>query len=361
MSKLYNILRTVYLSRFNLLYQFHLAYETVANESYYPEYTRKSLIHRFIDVFSWNIKYNDNLWYYNLYGLDIRGFRNMNEYLPNHNNFIKDRARTNLMGSPISQIVILRDKFLFYKYLSSMNLSTPEVFAFMLDGMLYDSQMNIVDNGFLMNECNYFIKEADGQCASFVKKIRDYQEFILNKEKIAKGRYIFQRAIIQNDKISDLNSQSINTLRMVTVSTGDTITVFSTVLRVGTSKTSNVDNWAAGGLSIGVGTDGHLKEFGYYKPGKGTKTRKHPDTDILFKDFEVPFYKEAVELATRAHRSLYNIKSIGWDIAITPDGPTFVEGNDNWEIALMQASDGGLKKKWSDLLTSEVYKLRFNT
>ena len=32
------------------------------------------------------------------------------------------------------------------------------------------------------------------------------------------------------------------------------------------------------------------------------------------------------------HKHLYNIRSIGWDSAITPEGPVFIEGNDNWEI-----------------------------
>jgi hypothetical protein len=34
---------------------------------------------------------------------------------------------------------------------------------------------------------------------------------------------------------------------------------------------------------------------------------------------------------------------IGWDIAITPDGPVFIEGNDNPEISGLQTVNGGLK------------------
>lgn len=59
--------------------------------------------------------------------------------------------------------------------------------------------------------------------------------------------------------------------------------------------------------------------------------------------------KAAYEAACKAHESFYNIGAIGWDVAITPDGPCFVEGNDNFEITLMQACDRPLKEDWKRL------------
>ena len=48
------------------------------------------------------------------------------------------------------------------------------------------------------------------------------------------------------------------------------------------------------------------------------------------------------------HEKLGDIHSIGWDIAITKDGPIFIEGNDNWELSLMQACNGGLKGEFEE-------------
>ena len=59
-----------------------------------------------------------------------------------------------------------------------------------------------------------------------------------------------------------------------------------------------------------------------------------------------PRYKETVEIALKAAQCLYGIRAIGWDIAITADGPIIIEGNDNWKISLKQACDRSLRKEW---------------
>lgn len=56
-----------------------------------------------------------------------------------------------------------------------------------------------------------------------------------------------------------------------------------------------------------------------------------------------------------AHKSLYGIHSIGWDVAITDQGPVLIEGNDNWEISIIQI-DRGLKKEWENTLYKEKGK-----
>ena len=144
---------------------------------------------------------------------------------------------------------------------------------------------------------------------------------------------------------------SINTYRIVTINKDEKSYLFSSILRIGTSTSGNVDNWAAGGLAIGIDhQSGYLKQFGFYKPKYGGKVAKHPDTDVEFAKTKAPCYEEAVELALKASRCFYNIRAIGWDIAITEDGPIIIEGNDNWEISLMQACDGPLRKKWLEAI-----------
>ena len=45
---------------------------------------------------------------------------------------------------------------------------------------------------------------------------------------------------------------------------------------------------------------------------------------------------------------LKDIHSIGWDIAFTENGPIFIEGNDNWEITGIQATNGGMKELFQE-------------
>lgn len=140
---------------------------------------------------------------------------------------------------------------------------------------------------------------------------------------------------------------SINTIRLVTIKDPTTKEPkpFAAVLRLGVNG-NVVDNWAMGGLIVEINDDATLAEHAFYKPGKGTKTTIHPDTKIQFKGFKIPFYKECVDTCLLFHKKL-GIHSIGWDVAITENGPVIIEGNDNWELSLMQVACGPLKSKFN--------------
>jgi hypothetical protein len=76
---------------------------------------------------------------------------------------------------------------------------------------------------------------------------------------------------------------------------------------------------------------GSLRGDGYFKPGYGGRAAQHPNSGVVFDGFQIPYFREAVELVSQLHRHLRGVHSIGWDVAITPTGPTIIEGNDDWE------------------------------
>lgn len=315
--------------------------------SYYPEKERKPFIVRLFDNFNWLFKYGEINTYYTLYGLDIKG--SSNKDLIDYKSFMISRNKRNKFLKLDSQIILLRDKFLFFKYMESNHLPVPSVFAIMKSGKLYDTEFNEILFEDIKDYNNFFVKDIDGECASFVKRFTDINELINNKEilsKLSTGMYIFQEAILQNDNLSLLNSNALNTLRIITINRNGKPYVLSALLRVGTSQTGNVDNWAAGGLAIGINDDGFLKQYGYYKPCYGGKTDIHPDTNIKFSEFNIIDYERAKNIACEAHKRFYNIRAIGWDVALTSNGPVFIEGNDNFEITLNQACDRPLKTDW---------------
>jgi hypothetical protein len=51
-------------------------------------------------------------------------------------------------------------------------------------------------------------------------------------------------------------------------------------------------------------------------------------------------WNEVLGLAVEAHRAFSDRAIIGWDIGITPEGPTLVEGNYGPDIDLMQRPSG---------------------
>ncbi len=92
------------------------------------------------------------------------------------------------------------------------------------------------------------------------------------------------------------------------------------------------------------GTSGNLIAFGHpdngsllgartlCKNGVGLATiRYHPETNRPLNEFTVPLWREAVETALRAHNSFPDFGALGWDVAITREGPKILEANAWWD------------------------------
>lgn len=322
------------------------------SSSYYPESQRKPFIRRLCDNLVWLIKYGESNGFYNLYGFDIVGSK-FDRYV-DYESFFFSRNVMNRIVEPTSQTCLLQDKFLFYKYMKCNHLPTPEVFAVYDDGKIYDGALNEVNEDYIKDRTDYFIKDIGGKNGSSVKHIRNYDEFKKMRASLS-GKFILQERLVQSEKMSEINPDSTNTVRVITVNKNGKPYVFSTFFKVGTTKTKDVDNWAVGGLVVGIEEAGYLKEFGFYKPGKGGKMASHPDTHVEFAKFQIPMYQEALALACRAHKYFYGVHSIGWDVAITPNGPMIIEGNDNWEISVCQLFSHGLKKEWEQAVSADAY------
>lgn len=136
--------------------------------------------------------------------------------------------------------------------------------------------------------------------------------------------YIVQEAISQNYTMASLNPTSLNTIRIMTYwSQNDGVVVLFAVVRMGRSG-AVVDNASAGGLYCGINHDGSLKEYAYtlYPFSQCEKS----DSEIVFKEFRIPYFEELKEKARKMHENLPYAKVIGWDMAI----------NDKNEIVLVE-------------------------
>ena len=69
-----------------------------------------------------------------------------------------------------------------------------------------------------------------------------------------------------------------------------------------------------------------------------------------------PFFKEPFELVQKAQKWYSSFLTIGWDIAITFEGPILVEENYEWGVESLQgvhyAGEKALFKKTSGIETS---------
>lgn len=302
--------------------------------------------------------------YYFLYGFDVKNFRKQKDYVFYPTFYHRRNYTVAINEQSYKDTAILRNKLLFYCFCSAFSFQSPRVIGMIHNGTLnklHETSDSDIVNFLLQTPGEYFAKSIDGQCGESIYSIASKNNHLIVNEKelsidefrrlFANESFILQEKITnQHPLISSLHPHAINTIRLVTIKTKDNKHVFiPPLLRVGTG-TSNVDNWAKGGLAIGIDTETNtLKEYGFRKPKFGGKVNTHPDTGIKLLGYPIPFMQEAISMATKLHEKLPNLLSIGWDIAITTDGPVFIEGNDNWEISLMEACSHGLRKEFKEL------------
>lgn len=210
------------------------------------------------------------------------------------------------------------------------------------------------------NQVHYFCKLKDGnQGRGHV--ILDYQNGNFYKAgKMQSDDEIYSEIdnhtieplIVQHDELNKMYDKAVSNVRLVTLNHQGEIILYAQAVLVG-SGGGRVSNLGFGGIIIGLDANGVMKEWGVYKSASGFgAVKQHPDSGIVFEGFKIPMWKESVELAKLGHAALRDIHSIGWDIAITPQGPIIIEANDAW--GTMTQCFGGyhhkeLIKKYFDL------------
>ncbi len=331
-------------------------------ESYYSESRLKSKIRIFIEQLMYILKNGEVNKYYYIFWFYRKSKNNFNEYIP-WLVFTNARNRKNQLPStpsydPYNYVCMLRDKFVFEAFCKRVGIKTPSNIGMINDGnfLLINEQKSIRLNNIIQLEMDVFLKRNVGYGGGMennVMPMRIENEIIyLNDILIELGDFIEfigsdcwvlqERIINQHNELSKFHTSSINTIRIVTVKTDSTIEVLTSFLRIGVNGRSS-DNTSSGGVFVNI-IDGILGKWGFYSPGLGTKTDKHPNTKIIFENCKIPFWDEIINSVKNAHNLFYGIHSIGWDVCVTDNGIQLIEGNDNWDTIDLQYNGGGKKE-----------------
>lgn len=190
------------------------------------------------------------------------------------------------------------------------------------------------------------IKDALGQCGWDVE-IKHIESF--SREKLIaymqnKGFNLAEEFIVQHRDLATLSDTGLNTVRIITqINAKGEVDFIGPTLRI--TVNSPVDNMAVGNIAAPIDiTTGKIKGKGAYQDIRKEPVDVHPVTGIPLIGFQVPYWHEVLKLCREAALHNTRNKSIGWDVAITNDGPSFVEGNHNWCKLLWQLPAGeGLK------------------
>lgn len=340
-------------------------------ETYYEDEKLKSRLEVVWNQIYFILKYGNYEPFYFPFGFDRKHMR-LNkickEYIVPYHVFQKKIDKLNAVNPKYGKYngrVIHADKFYFNIFLEKLNIPTPKILLYIKDReiLFADEKYQRVSGSnnnedelknFFANNMDVFAKPSDGQYGNgiFSLFIDNNNIYINNKltdvhyliDLITKGDYLIQERVVQHPLMAAFCSTTLNSIRLQTVrSKSGEIIPFGAGLRIG-REGSDVDNWAKGGVYVGIDMDtGRLRKKGFFKPGFGTTCEEHPDTKITFENFEIPFFNEAVKLSIKLHKLMYRCHSVGWDIAITEDGPIFIEGNGLWQLSLTQTGNGGMK------------------
>lgn len=150
---------------------------------------------------------------------------------------------------------------------------------------------------------------------------------------------LVEERIQQHHDLNTLNPSSVNTLRIVTVLKEGKVNIVGCILRMG--RDSFVDNLSSGGIAVPVDcATGEITGPGISKMPDEKKYYRHPGTGAKLTGFHIPYWREVLQLIQRAGVEVPAVRTVGWDVAITPKGPILVEGNDNWNKRIWQLPCG---------------------
>lgn len=280
------------------------------------------------------------------------------------------RSRVRPALNSRSAYAITENKWVFYRLLAGFGIPVPTTFGLFdpVFGTTWDgAPLRTVDDALALLQrerpAGLVVKPAGGQQGYDVTVVGeiDYAsgrgvartgeeirlEELLTSVHATSTRgfpgYVLQAEAAQHPEIARLSPTVTNTLRVVTLVSDEAVHVLSVVMRLGRAG-NMTDNWEQGGLGVPVDPQTGVMGKAVLKPKHGgERVAAHPDTGVCLVGERLPFVAESVELSRRAALLLPGVRSVGWDVLITEDGPVLLEANSDWDLQLSQVhSDGFL-------------------
>ena len=174
-------------------------------------------------------------------------------------------------------------------------------------------------NSFIKNKDRVIVKPVDGVGGVGIKIVSTKEENLYEKYK----DYLIEEIIIQNDKLNEIYNKSVNSLRLFTFYDGKNSYLLQSIIKFGNGNV--VDNFSSGGMYAFVSDDGTIITPAIDK--NDNIYESHPITKKQILGFKIPLFEEAKKTVLEASKELNEIKYIGWDVAITNDKASIIEGN----------------------------------
>lgn len=284
--------------------------------------------------------------------------------------------------NPDAHLVLTEDKVVFDAYCRRLELPVPRTLAVLgrpsgwkTDGTPLSAAAEWA--AFFERElpAEFVVKPADGfwglGVRAFARKGDGFEESsgrVFSAAELAgelvaaapgKRTLVLQERLHNHPAIAALSGAAgLQTVRMVTLVRDDgSAGLYLTALRI-IGGEAVVDNFKSGRgnlIALADPASGVLDRATSWRPPAVGPVyfTDHPRTGARIPGFALPCYEEACELVLRAARLFLPLRTIGWDVAVTPSGPVLVEGNARWDPVswlLMATGSEEAHRRWGLLL-----------
>ena len=234
--------------------------------------------------------------------------------------------------------------------MKSLSIPTSDVLFVISNNKFYTVDKKRISTDMALTILNsfkdysFFVKPVDGEGGCGI--IHFSSETCFKKEienKKFKNVFIVQEAIKQNEFMSQINSSSVNTLRVIVHKRDSKMEMKVAILRMG-RKGSIVDNSAQGGMSVGV----NIETGDFFPTAKFEHSplvlEEHPDSHFIFKGNGIKGWINIRQEIENYASKLVKFHDIGLDIALTKNGFVFIEFNFRYGIDHIQRTVGGVRR-----------------
>lgn len=180
----------------------------------------------------------------------------------------------------------------------------------------------------MLEATDCIIKPVGGTHGEGVRKIckQEISDAQALYRECVEGDCVVEECVHACDEMAAFHPQSLNTIRVVTVSGKEECAVFGALFRMGTNG-NFIDNTHAGGIFAPVNVMTGVIETDAID-AQNQHYAAHPDSGKKIRDFEIPQWKEILATCEQAARHIPDIRFAGWDLCVLPDGHVeLIEGN----------------------------------
>lgn len=164
------------------------------------------------------------------------------------------------------------------------------------------------------------VNSGQGKGVEKVTHLEDKRSFFLSH-----NGFLVEEVIQQHSEMEKLNPSSVNSIRFLTLNNGTTVHIIAASLKTGGAD-GCTDNLHSGGVCASIDIESGV----VYTKGINYQYQyfiNHPISGVRIIGFSIPNWETAKNAVIKCAKMIPEVGYVGWDVAITNEGCSVIEGN----------------------------------